>query len=145
MAVRKAKKSKAKAKSKAASKKAVKLKSKKPAKTAAAIVQATTHFANAQILAARRDVITRYLRAYREVVDWMYTDDAAMWKAFVDVTTFGEPLWRQTRDEFYPKSSIHPDTMSGLDGVMADGIAYKLMSAPLTKEQLAELIIQLPK
>ena len=101
--------------------------------------------ANTAILAAKRDLVTRYLRAYREVVDWMYTDDPAMWKAFVDVTTFGEPLWRQTRDEFYPKSSIHPDTMSGLDGVMADGIAYKLMSAPLTKEQLAELIIQLPK
>ena len=35
--------------------------------------------------------------------------------------------------------------MSGLDGVMADGIAYKLMSAPLTKEQLGELIVGLPR
>jgi NitT/TauT family transport system substrate-binding protein len=65
-----------------------------------------------------------------------------MWKAFVEVTTFAEPLWRQTRDDFYPKESIHPDTMSGLDGVMADGVAYKLMSGVLTREQLSELIVQ---
>lgn len=100
---------------------------------------------NPAILATKRDQITRYLRAYREVVEWMYTNDPAMWKAFVDITGFAEPLWRQTRDDFYPKSSIHPDTMSGLDGVMADGVAYKLMSAPLTKEQLAELIVRLER
>ena len=96
---------------------------------------------NAAILTAKKELITRYLRAYRDVVDWMYTDDPAMWKAFVEVTTFAEPLWRQTRDDFYPKSSIHPDTISGLDGVMADGVAFKLMSAPLTPAQLKELIV----
>ena len=35
------------------------------------------------------------------------------------------------------------DHISGLDAVMADGIAYKYLSAPLSNEQLAELF-QIP-
>ena len=50
---------------------------------------------------------------------------------------------RRLRTEFFPKAAIWPDTISGLDAVMADGIRFKFLQAPLSKEQLAELI-QLP-
>jgi NitT/TauT family transport system substrate-binding protein len=39
--------------------------------------------------------------------------------------------------------SIWPDTITGLDGVMADGVRFKFLQAPLTPQQLAE-IIQIP-
>jgi NitT/TauT family transport system substrate-binding protein len=39
--------------------------------------------ANANALSARHEVFVRYLAAYREVVDWMYSDPAAI-KAFAD-------------------------------------------------------------
>ena len=97
------------------------------------------------ILAAKKDLIARYLRAYRETADWMYTEDPEMWKAFVAVAGVPVELLRKTRDDYYPKASIHPDTITGLDGVMADGVAYKFMTAPLTREQLGELFVALPR
>jgi NitT/TauT family transport system substrate-binding protein len=35
------------------------------------------------------------------------------------------------------------DTISGIDAIMADGVKLKFLDAPLTKEQLSELI-QIP-
>ena len=47
------------------------------------------------------------------------------------------------RDEFLPKAALQPDTISGVESVMADAIAFKFLAAPLSKEQLAE-VIQIP-
>ena len=45
------------------------------------------------------------------------------------------------RDEYYPKNNVLPDRVEGLDLAMADAIAFKYIAAPLTKEQLATLIL----
>ena len=34
--------------------------------------------ANANDLAKRRDVYNRFIKAYREAIDWMYANDAAI-------------------------------------------------------------------
>ena len=47
------------------------------------------------------------------------------------------------RDGFYPKAALDPDTIVGIDAINADAVAFKYMAAPLTREQLAELI-QIP-
>jgi hypothetical protein len=39
-----------------------------------------------------------------------------------------------------PKSALSPDQVIGMDAIMAEAIATKFMSAPLTKEQIAELV-----
>ena len=42
------------------------------------------------------------------------------------------------RDQFLPKAALQPDQVSGTDLIMQDAIAYKFMTAPLSKEQLAK-------
>ena len=54
-----------------------------------------------------------------------------------------EELAKQIRDEFLPKAAEQPDRVSGIDAITQDAIAFKVLAAPLTKEQLAELI-QIP-
>ena len=49
------------------------------------------------------------------------------------------PITQQVRDEFYPKDGLMVDRISGLDAVMADGVANRFLAAPLTKEQLDRL------
>jgi hypothetical protein len=39
-----------------------------------------------------------------------------------------------------PKDSTNPDQIVGMDSVMAEAVATKFLSAPLTKEQISELV-----
>jgi NitT/TauT family transport system substrate-binding protein len=50
---------------------------------------------------------------------------------------------KRTRDDFFPKSSVDPDKVIGLDTIVPDAVTLKFTAAPLTKEQLTELI-QIP-
>ena len=96
--------------------------------------------ANAVALEARRPIFVRYLQAYREVVDWMYSDQAAL-KAFANWARVPEAIARTVPENYYPKNNVLPDRIEGLDLAMADAVSFKYITAPLTKEQLARLVL----
>ncbi|MGH9811359.1 MAG: ABC transporter substrate-binding protein, partial [Terriglobia bacterium] len=74
---------------------------------------------NTATLAAKRDAIRRYVDAYRETIDWMYSDPAAL-KAYAEWANLPESLVKRMRDEFFPKDTLIPDRLSGLDAAMDD-------------------------
>jgi len=96
--------------------------------------------ANAIALEARKPVFVRYLAAYREVVDWMYADVTAL-KAFADWAHVPEAMAKIVRDDYYPKNNVSPDRIEGLEPLMADAVSFKYIAAPLSKDQLARLIL----
>src|SRR6266568_1218263 len=96
--------------------------------------------ANAAALETRRQTFVRYLQAYREVIDWMYSDQAAL-KAFADWARVSEAIARLAPEDYYPKNNVLPDRIEGLDLAMADAVSFKYIAAPLSKEQLATLIL----
>jgi NitT/TauT family transport system substrate-binding protein len=100
------------------------------------------NIANASFLAAKKDVVARYMKAYRETVDYMYKDPAGL-KAYAEWLGITEAKAKRTRDEFFPPPAIEPDTITGLDTIVKDAVALKFTASELTKEQLAELI-QIP-
>ena len=93
---------------------------------------------NASAAEAKKDAIQRYLRAYRETLDWMYSDPAAiaMYAKWVNVP---EALAKEVRDRFYPKENLRLERLSGVDEAMADAVSLKFLPAPLNKAQLDEL------
>jgi len=97
---------------------------------------------NVQALQARKAEIDRFMKAYRETVDWMYSDPMALtaYAAFVGIT---EAKGKRTRDGFFPKQAIDPDKIVGLDVIVNDAVNLKFTTTALTSEQLAELI-QIP-
>jgi ABC-type nitrate/sulfonate/bicarbonate transport system substrate-binding protein len=97
---------------------------------------------NTQTLQTRKDAIERYVKAYRETIDWMYSDPAAL-KAYAEFAGITEAKALRIRDGYFPKSAVSPDAIIGLDLVIPDAVNLKFTAAPLTKEQLAELI-QIP-
>jgi NitT/TauT family transport system substrate-binding protein len=97
---------------------------------------------NVQTMQSKKDALNRYMKAYRETVDWMYSDPAAI-KTYADFVGIPEPLAKRSRDDFFPKASIDPDKIVGLETIVQDAVNLKYTAAPLTKEQLAELI-QIP-
>ncbi|HEY2863243.1 MAG TPA: ABC transporter substrate-binding protein [Casimicrobiaceae bacterium] len=94
--------------------------------------------ANANAAEQRRDAIERYLVAYRETLDWMYSDPAAL-KAYAEWVNISESLAKEVRDQFYPKDNVRLDRLSGLDEAMADAVTMKFLPTPLSKAQQDEL------
>lgn len=98
--------------------------------------------AHANTLAQRRDALTRYVRAYRETLDWLYASPDAI-KAYAAWSGLDDRLARQAPD-FITKDSIDPIRIVGLEDMMGDAVKFKYLPAPLTGEQLATLV-QVPK
>jgi len=92
---------------------------------------------NANALKAKPEVMTRFMRAYRETWNWMYSSPDAI-KMYALKVGKPESLVELTVKEFYPKDAISPDRVQDIDKVMADAVALKFLDAPLSKEQVAE-------
>jgi NitT/TauT family transport system substrate-binding protein len=96
----------------------------------------------APVLQSRKAVIERYMKAYRETVDWMYGNPQAL-KIYSEWLGITEAKAKRTRDDFFPKEAINPDRITGLDSIVKDAVALKFTASELTKQQIAELI-QIP-
>ena len=99
--------------------------------------------ANATDLAKRREVYDRFIKAYREAIDWMYANDAAI-EAFAKYAAITPAMARTVRDQFYPKTMLQLDRIEGISELMQDAITFKYIPAALNQQQLDELL-QLPK
>jgi NitT/TauT family transport system substrate-binding protein len=95
--------------------------------------------ANAQALQSRKPVIDRYMKAYRETIEYMYSDPSALkdYAAWLNIT---EAKAKRTRDGFFPKEVLNPDRITGLDMIAKDAVALKFTATELTKAQLDDLI-----
>jgi NitT/TauT family transport system substrate-binding protein len=94
---------------------------------------------NVATLNARKAAIDRFMAAYRETVDWMYSG-SDVFRHYADFIGVSEAIGRRSRDDYFPKASLDPDAIIGIDGINTDAVALKYMAAPLTKQQIADLI-----
>ena len=99
--------------------------------------------ANATELQQHRDVIVRFMRGYREALAWVYTTPEGL-AAYAKWAKISEATAKRALAEFLPKEAVDPDRISGIDDIMADAVTFKYIPAPLTKQQLDELI-QIPE
>jgi NitT/TauT family transport system substrate-binding protein len=90
----------------------------------------------------RRDAIGRFHRAYKETVDWMYSDPAAL-EQYAEYSNLPEKIVLRVRN-LIPKESLATDRVQGIDQIMADAVAGKFIPAPLNAEQVKELV-QIPQ
>lgn len=98
---------------------------------------------NADALKNKKDAIMRFVKAYREAADWMYSDPKAVTMYAAKIKMDDENLLREAIKEFQPKETMQTDKMADLDGAIADAVKLKFLDAPLTKEQVAEFL-QIP-
>jgi ABC-type nitrate/sulfonate/bicarbonate transport system substrate-binding protein len=97
---------------------------------------------SAPTLAAKKDAIARYMKAYEETVDWMYSSAEAV-PRYLAFSGLSEPAVRLMLKEFIPKESLQTEKIMGLGESMKDAVQFKFLSAPLNETQLKELI-QIP-
>jgi len=97
---------------------------------------------NVNTLQSRHDTVVRFNRAYQEAVAWMYSDPAAL-KVYAEYSSLPEKIVLRVRN-LIPKENLATDRVEGVDQIMADAMAGRFISTPLTPEQVKELV-QIPK
>jgi NitT/TauT family transport system substrate-binding protein len=97
---------------------------------------------NSDTLEKRKSAISRFMEAYRETVEWMYADPAAL-RAFADLAGVSEKLAQRLRDEFFAKRMFAPDQIIGLKAIIKDAVQSRHIQTSLSRRQRAELI-QIP-
>ena len=72
-------------------------------------------------------------------MSFLYSDPRGV-RIFSDYSKVPEGLAVQIRDEFMPKPVLSPDKVSGIEQMMRDAVAFRMLSGLLSGEQLSELI-----
>ena len=86
----------------------------------------------------RRDALVRFMQGYKETVDWMYSSPEAL-KLYGEYSGLPDNIVQHVL-KLIPKEALQTDEIKGIDSVMADAVSQKFLSAPLTPDQLKELI-----
>jgi ABC-type nitrate/sulfonate/bicarbonate transport system substrate-binding protein len=101
--------------------------------------------ANADTLQKRKEVFARFMQAYRETIDYMYSDSPQVIRDYAEFVGVPEAVAKRVRDEYFPRSLVQPDEIKGWETLLPEAVELKFIPAPLTKEQIAELVqIQQP-
>jgi NitT/TauT family transport system substrate-binding protein len=96
---------------------------------------------NLNTLQNRKDALVRFHRAYKDTIEWMYSDPAAL-KHFSDYSGLPEKVVRRVR-ELIPKETMAPDQVVGMDQIISEAVSMKFLPGPLTAQQVKELV-QIP-
>lgn len=94
--------------------------------------------ANLQAI-GRGDVIARFMQAYRDTLDYMYSDPAAL-TAYEEFSKISAKHMAKWRDEYFPKSTMWPDEIKGLDVTLADAVKNKFLPHPLSPDEVKDLV-----
>ncbi len=97
---------------------------------------------SADVLGRRKDAIVRFMDAYRESLAYIYSGNPKPMADFAEFAGVTLDAARRTRDAF-ASELLSPDEIKGLDIMMPEAVTLKFLAAPLTAEQLRELI-QIP-
>lgn len=91
----------------------------------------------------KHDAILRFMAAYREAVDWMYSDPKAveMYAAKIHKPV---ALLKESMEKFQPKESLQTTEFKDLAGAVRDAVKLKYLDKPLTEAQLKEMIVTPP-
>src|SRR3984957_7884422 len=93
---------------------------------------------SAGTLEAKKDQIARYMEGYKETIDYMYSSPEAL-AMYAEIAGIQLPLAEKIKI-LIPKASTDPDQIVGMDSIVAEAIATKFLSAPLTAAQISELV-----
>jgi NitT/TauT family transport system substrate-binding protein len=99
---------------------------------------------NAGFLQKRPEVAARFMAAYRETIDWMYSDPKAI-ELYAKNLDRPVDLIRDTIKEFYTKEALQSDKMADMPGILRDAVKLKFLREPLTEAQLKDMIRTPPR
>ena len=99
-----------------------------------------TIIANLDSLKNRKEVLRKFMAAYRETIDYMYSNNPQVITDYAEFARTTPELAKRVRDEFFPRSILQMSQIDGLDQLLKDAVELKYAPKELTKQEVAELI-----
>lgn len=97
--------------------------------------------ANGAAFKNRHDDIKRFVAAYQETIDWMYSEDPKMVQQLAKQLGFSEALIVETR-KFYPKDKVDLVSISGLDRIGQQAIDAGTLKVKLSPDEIGDLFVK---
>jgi NitT/TauT family transport system substrate-binding protein len=103
------------------------------------------NFVNENLLKTRRDTLVKFSQVYAKAVDWVYANDKALdW--FAEGAGVSKEIAKEAVDKFYPKESLQPYEIRGLNVSLRQAVDFKFIPKPMTEKDVAGLFdILVPK
>ena len=92
------------------------------------------NLSNVKFLTEKRDVARRFMKAYWDTIDWMYSNPDATIGFFAKFNDLPLEVGKQTYT-FYPKASIAPAPILGLQKSLDEALQYKNIDKPMTAKE----------
>src|SRR5262249_18719263 len=83
-----------------------------------------TLVASLKSLQTRKATLQKFMTAYRETINLLYTDENAI-KTYAEWLNIPIEKAKRTRDGYFPRESIDPDKIVGLDVIVKDAVELK--------------------
>ena len=99
-----------------------------------------TIIANLDSLKNRKEVLRKFMAAYREAIDYMYSNNPQVITDYAEFARTTPELAKRVRDEFFPRSILQMSQIDGLDQLLKDAVELKYAPKELSKQEVAELI-----
>jgi len=97
------------------------------------------NIANADILKAKRPLITRFMEVYAKSVDWAYTNPQAI-EIFAKNMKVPVAVAKQAVDEYYPKSAMQMGEIRDLDRTLKEALDAKFLPSAKTAKDVEGMI-----
>lgn len=86
------------------------------------------------------DLARRFMTAYAQTVDWIYSGDAKALEHYAELAKVDVATAKKMRDELWSREILSVEKVKGLDIIMQDAIEGKFIAKPLTQAEVEEMI-----
>jgi ABC-type nitrate/sulfonate/bicarbonate transport system substrate-binding protein len=94
---------------------------------------------NAQTFEKRGEDLRKFLEAYQETVEYLYSDPTAL-EVYAQIGKTTPEIAKRVRDEFVSKKFLDPFRTDGIKSGMQEAVDFKYIPGPLSDAQLQELV-----
>ena len=103
------------------------------------------NFVNENLLKTKRDALVKFSQVYVKALEWSYSNDKAL-DYFAEAAGVSKDVARESVEKFYPKESLQPFEIRGLDVSLRQAVDFKFIPKPMTEKDVAGLFdILVPK
>ncbi len=99
---------------------------------------------DAETLQKKKEVLGRFVLAWREAADALYANENAR-KAYAQAVNVAPDVIENALRDYFPKSALQTATVSGLDEIASDAVKQRILAALLPKERLSEFVAVPPR
>jgi len=101
-------------------------------------VTVRVNFTTASTLASKRAALVTFQQVYNKTLEWAYTDPKAI-EFFAEAAGVSREVAQQTRDQFYPKASMQPFEVRGVQATLDQALDFKFITKPMKPDEIKGL------